>query len=110
MDRLERERIYKEGLELFGMECQYDQCTEEMAELMVAINKLKRQEKYGEYEGDASIKQNLLEEIADVFVCVEALSIFLDEDKMEEIIEQKMRKYERTIQKCKDKSKKEGNN
>lgn len=100
MEEKERFKIYDEGLNVFGMECQFDQCVEEMAELMVAINKTKRQEKYGEYEGDLSIKENLKEELADVFINVEALAHFLGKEQFDEIVEKKMQKFARTIEKC----------
>jgi len=100
MNKEERIKIYDRGLEVFGMECQYDQCMEEMAELMVAINKVKRQKNFGEYQGDQSINENLFEELADVFICVEALAHFLGEDKFNDVVEKKMNKFNKTIDKC----------
>lgn len=100
MTKKERELIYDEGLEVFGEDCQYDQCVEEMAELMVAINKLKRQKNYGEYQGNESIMQNFYEELADVFICVEGLAYMFANDKFDEIVEKKMLKFKRTIDKC----------
>ncbi len=100
MNERERFKIYDDGLDVFGMQCQYDQCVEEMAELMVAINKNKRQESYGEYKGDLSIKENLMEELADVFICVEGLAHFLGKEKFDKMVEKKMQKFARTIEKC----------
>lgn len=100
MEECERFKIYDEGLSAFGMQCQYDQCVEEMAELMVAINKTKRQQSYGEYEGDLSIKENLMEELADVFICVEGLAHFLGKGEFDAMVEKKMQKFANTIKKC----------
>lgn len=100
MDINERNKIYDEGLEAFGMQCQYDQCMEEMAELMVAINKVKRQTYYGEYKGDSSKMANLFEELADVYICVEGLAHFLGEKDFDAMVDKKMRKFKDTIDKC----------
>ncbi|MBQ8749916.1 MAG: hypothetical protein IJZ29_05580 [Clostridia bacterium] len=103
MEKFEREKIYDDGLDVFGMECQYDQCVEEMAELMVAISKVKRQQNFGEYENDNSIKENFLEELADVFICVEGLAYFVGEEEFNSKVEEKMQKFARTIEKCRKK-------
>ena len=38
----ERLKVYDEATKLWGLVAQYDQCVEEMGELIVAINKYKR--------------------------------------------------------------------
>ena len=101
MDKDKRNLVYDEALETFGMQCQYDQCVEEMAELMVAINKIKRQENFGEYEGESQLRENLFEELADVFICVEGLAHFLGEDKFDDFVNKKMEKFEKTVNKFK---------
>lgn len=99
MEEKDRLHIYDRSLVAFGMQSQYDQCIEEMAELMVAINKIKRQENFGEYGNDPTIKQNLIEELADVFICVEGLAHFIDKAGFDSMIDRKMQKFEQTINK-----------
>ena len=62
----ERLKIYDEATKLWGLVAQYDQCVEEMAEMIVAINKYKRKVLYKEYQNDDKVIKNLVEEIADV--------------------------------------------
>ena len=72
----ERLEVYRQATELWGLVAQYDQCVEEMGELIVAINKFKRKVLYKEYKGDSSIIENLVEEIADVSICMEQMRDF----------------------------------
>lgn len=65
-----------------GKERQLDQTQEELAELIQAINKWKRWDKYGEYT-HKEVLQSLIEEIADVKVTVMQIEHLLnlrDED------------------------------
>ena len=74
MVREERLKIYKEAKEIWGLVGQYDQCIEEMAELTVALNKYKRKTLHNEYQGQDEIENNVIEEIADVFICIEEMA------------------------------------
>ncbi|MBQ8762010.1 MAG: hypothetical protein IJZ26_01665 [Clostridia bacterium] len=105
MNKKEREVVYANALEVFGMQCQYDQCMEEMAELMVAINKLKRQENYGEYKNNLSIKENFFEELADVYICIEGLAYLIGEPEFNKKVEEKMQKFARIVENCKPQNK-----
>lgn len=42
MERSERDKLYKQAVEKWGEDSQLNQMVEEMAELIVAINKFKR--------------------------------------------------------------------
>lgn len=103
MTKEERIKTYDDATELWGLVAQYDQCLEEMAELMIAINKYKRKKFYGEYENDLSIEQNLAEEITDVSLCIEQMKHFFDKFNFDEIFEEKMRKFKKQIEKQKAK-------
>ena len=74
----ERLKIYDEATKLWGLVAQYDQCVEEMAEMIVAINKYKRKVLYKEYQNDDKVIKNLVEEIADVSICLEQMKHFFN--------------------------------
>ena len=97
MDKKERLKIYKEAENLWGLVAQYDQAIEEMAELIVAINKYKRKCLYGEYETNPKVEANVIEEIADVKMCLEQLEDYMGEDKVEQVFDKKMQKLQEEI-------------
>ncbi|MBQ4535349.1 MAG: hypothetical protein IJA22_00830 [Clostridia bacterium] len=102
MVREERLKIYKEAKEIWGLVGQYDQCIEEMAELTVALNKYKRKTLHNEYQGQDEIENNVIEEIADVFICIEEMANLFGEDKVTAAIEQKMLKFKNEIDEMKE--------
>lgn len=101
MTHEERLKVYDEATKLWGLVAQYDQCVEEMGELIVAINKYKRKVLYKEYKGQSAIEDNLVEEIADVSICLEQMRSFIGEDRVEKAIEQKMTKFKGQIEEMK---------
>lgn len=68
--------IIYEALMTYGNEKQLDMVIEESAELIVSINKLKR-------NGLLREKKNVLTEIADVYVMLEQLKIIADVGEVE---------------------------
>lgn len=106
MTKDERLQVYKQAEELWGKVAQYDQCVEEMGELIVAINKYKRKVIYGEYKNNQQILDNLIEEVADVKMCIEQMCYFVGEDNVERVLEQKMKKFQRQIDEMKSITKK----
>jgi len=97
MTKLERLKIYEEATKKWGLVAQYDQCIEEMAELIVAINKYKRKSIYGEYKNRPEIEENIIEELADVTMCIEQMRHFFGEDKVEALLEIKLAKFKKQI-------------
>ncbi len=93
LNEQERLQIYNKATKLWGLVAQYDQCVEEMGELIVAINKYKRKVLYKEYKTDNKIVENLVEEIADVSICLEQMRYFFKDYKIDEVIERKMQKF-----------------
>jgi len=104
MTKDERIKVYDDATELWGLGAQFDQMIEEMAELTVALNKYKRKHLIGhEYEGDNSIEANLIEELADVTLCLEQLSIMFGEETVQQSVDYKLNKLHALIQKIKAK-------
>lgn len=89
------ENFYKEALKKFfdhwGFDAQSMICIEEMSELTKALCKYKR---YGKEKAPEDVKQNVLEEIADVLNITEGLKIYFGEEEIEKIRKQKV---ERTL-------------
>ena len=104
MTKDERLKIYDEATKLWGLVAQYDQCIEEMAELTVAINTYKRKVLYGEYEGK-DIAQSVVEEIADVKLCLEQIEYFFKDYDIDKVVEKKVQKLEDEIEYMKSKKK-----
>ena len=97
MNKEERLKIYTQAENLWGLVAQYDQAIEEMAELIVAINKYKRKCLYGEYAKNPKIEESVIEEIADVKMCLEQLEDFVGEDKVACVFDKKMQKLQDEI-------------
>lgn len=102
----QKQQMFKDAKKYWGEMAQYDQTIEEMAELMLAINKFKRQKFYNEYENDSSIEDNLIEEICDVELCLQQLISMHDMKKIEETETKKYSKFLSQIEKQKQRAKK----
>jgi len=66
---MEKEELYNEAWHLWGGDMQFDILIEEMAELMQAIIKARRH--------NVTWSHKVLEEIADVSICLEQVNIWL---------------------------------
>ena len=64
--------ILKKAIRHYGVENQMAQSIEELAELIVAINKCLR------YKDDIEARNNLVEEIADVLIMIDQLKIIVN--------------------------------
>lgn len=82
-------QAYKKFLDKWGYDAQSLMCIEEMSELTKALCKYKR---FGKEDCLQEIKDNILEEIADVLNTVEQLKYYFGEEKIEEIRKQKIEK------------------
>lgn len=71
------EKIIDEALNKYGVEKQLLVCMEEPAELIQAISKAER------YPNDEKYIDRLIEEIADVLICIEYLKRIYDIDQRE---------------------------
>ena len=101
MKKTERVKLYDEADSLWGRIAQYDQMIEEMGELIVAINKYKRKCLYGEYKNNPKVEADLIEELADVKMCLEQLCIFAGEEKVDNMLELKLQKLKQEIEEMK---------
>lgn len=101
MTREERFKLYSDAEKYWGHFAQYDQCMEECAELIVAIRKYERKALHGEYADRPEIEENLVEELADVFMCIEQLSEFMGRERFENKFEEKLQKLAGQIEKQK---------
>jgi len=70
---IDSENLYQRAIDVFGKEVQMDMCEEELAELILALKKFKRDKTLSKHK---SI-DNLLEEIADVEIMLRQLKILL---------------------------------
>lgn len=91
MDRQERNLHYQNALNKWGVDAQLDHFIEEMAELIVAINKYKRLKHFDQKRD--GVMENIYEELADVKMCLEQMEIFFGKDKIDETLNQKMQKF-----------------
>ena len=98
MNKEERFKVYKKAEELWGLIAQYDQLIEEMAELIVAVNKYKRKCLYGEYKDNKKIEDGVIEEIADVKMCLEQIESYMGEEKVAIMFDKKMQKLQDEIE------------
>ena len=78
---------YKKFLDGWGYDAQSLMCIEEMSELTKALCKYKR---FGKEKASDEIKQNILEEIADVLNTVEQMKYYFGEEEVEKIRKEKI--------------------
>lgn len=69
-DKIERQKVYSKAIDQYGLEAQMNQLQEECAELIVAVNKYRRNGSVAE--------PDLLEELADVTIMVEQITLALN--------------------------------
>ena len=94
MDRYYKE-AYKKFLTEWGYDAQSLMCIEEMSELTKALCKYKR---FSKEQASPEIKQNILEEIADVLNTAEQMQYYFGEEEVEKIRKEKI---ERALKKIK---------
>lgn len=96
--------ILIKALNKYGATAQEDVCIEELSELIKAILKLRRSAKYQQYSVNDCMT-NLIEEIADVEICIEYLKLINEQtnpdfrDKIEKAIEYKLRRLKDRMEK-----------
>lgn len=93
-----KRKLYLDLLYGFGHQAQIDQCNEEMAELIVALNKYKRKANWQDitFTTDVGIEQlrkAVVTEIADVKILLEQMEmLFCKEGEMEAEVNRKLHK------------------
>lgn len=92
MTRKERDVLYKRAVEKWGAEGQLDQLIEEMAELTIAINKVKRAEKFIAQKKEG-VMENFYEELADVKLCLEQMEYMFGKENIDNMLEIKLQKF-----------------
>ena len=92
MTRKERDVLYKRAVEKWGTEGQLDQLIEEMAELTIAINKVKRAEKFIAQKKEG-VMENFYEELADVKLCLEQMEYMFGKENIDNMLEVKLQKF-----------------
>lgn len=88
-------QAYKKFLDEWGYDAQSLMCIEEMSELTKALCKYKR---FNKEQSSPEIKQNILEEIADVLNTAEQMKYYFGEEEVEKI---RREKIERALKKIK---------
>ena len=92
MERSERDKLYKQAVEKWGEDAQLNQMEEEMAELIVAINKFKRARDFVAQRKEG-VMENLYEELADVKLCLEQMEYIFGEQKIDDMLDKKIIKF-----------------
>ena len=92
MTREERNLLYKQAVEKWGEDAQLDQMIEEMAELIVALNKLKRAKHFVAQKKEG-VMENLFEELADVKLCLEQMEWIFGKENIDSVMEIKIKKF-----------------
>jgi len=94
---METEKLYKKACETYGTNAQLEMVVEECAELILAIKKLKRNDRNRKEQ----VKKfhNFLEELADVEIMLEQMRIIyaLSEHKIDSYKKQKLNRLERRL-------------
>lgn len=82
--------ILEKSIKTYGVEKTLLVCIEEMSELIQAITKIER------YPGDQKRYENVIEEIADVSICIEYLRkiYYISDNQIKKEINKKIRRQE----------------
>ena len=86
----EDENILQKAISKFGMKNQMDMCQEECAELIVAINKYKR-------NGSGKSITSVCEEIADTEIMLEQMKLIFPSEIIQKFKEAKIKRLEQRI-------------
>lgn len=89
MDKKTREEYYKKYIDAFGFDAQIMMCIEEMSELTKELCKyfrVKNKDK-DKYE---KVKENIIEETADVLICAEQIKLMFGEKQVDEMMDYKI--------------------
>lgn len=86
---MDRDICYKKFLDKWGYDAQALMCIEEMSELTKALCKYDR---YGKENAPKEVKDNVLEEIADVLNCVDQMKMVFGEEEIEKIRDEKIKR------------------
>lgn len=90
----ERKQLYFEAIEKYGIEPQFNQLQEECAELIVSINKLRRNGK--------QVEDSVIDELADVFIMIEQITFAMNvEMKVQERIDFKIERLKTRLNQSK---------
>lgn len=95
----ERLEMYKIATEKWGWVAQIDQAIEEMAELIIALNKRKRNILYKEKTNKDKINENLYTELADVSICLEQMIEHFGKDNVDKKVNSQLEKFQNQINK-----------
>ena len=87
---LKYQKYYDEFIKINGVEKEIILCIEEMSELTKALSKFLR---YKGSEKENTIKDNIVEEIADVLNTCEQMQNIFGVDKVNAVREQKFKRY-----------------
>lgn len=83
--------VLEKAINTYGKDAQQDMCIEEMSELIKAICKIKR----NRYNITNKLKEDLYEEIADVYIMLRQLEMMFDcEPEVKDLIVHKIRRLE----------------
>ena len=98
MEWTERERhgIYREMIARYGTEAQLDHAVEECAEFIVAVQKLRRAIK-NEPEKMHDRHEDVIEEIADVFIMMEQAKLCVGEEGVKAMERKKLTRLSQRI-------------
>jgi len=99
MTKEERLNLYKKATKKWGEQAQIDQMIEEMAELIVALNKYKRMTFYKEQIDKEKVFENLYVELADVSICLEQMLHMFSEEEVEKVKISQLEKLKNIIEK-----------
>ena len=99
MTKEERFDLYDRSTKKWGEQAQIDQIIEEMAELIVALNKYKRMEYYKEPKNKEKVFENLYVELSDVSICLEQMIHMFGEEEVEKIKISQLEKFKQEIEK-----------
>ena len=85
----ERKKYYKAFIDKWGYDTQAMMCIEEMSELTKALCKYDR---FGKENSPKEVKENVLEEVADVCNMMDQLIYVFGKDEIEKIRDEKLKR------------------
>ena len=104
MEQDKKDQLFLKLFNVWGEDAQIRMCIEEMSELTKELCKYLR---YKDFEPDKleKVKENIVEEIADVLLCAQQMQLLFGKNKVEEEMNYKLSRVEKRVNEYNEKHK-----
>lgn len=96
MEQEKKEKLFLKLFDTWGEDAQIRMCIEEMSELTKELCKYLRYKNF-DTEKVENVKENIIEEIADVLLCSQQMQLLFGKNKVEQELDYKINRVEKRV-------------